>query len=160
MLWELNASQPLKTLIGKEGSSQIVFAPGGRRLASKGTGGRNVTVWDTTVDPPKSHTFDSTSEITSIALSRDGSKLAIGSRNSGIELSRTEPPQVIAQIPTQNGIVADLLFSKDGKTIVSRYEAKSNTDPSTIMKTETIASLWFMLRFCSSRAAATRFMWA
>lgn len=125
-LWNLEARQ-LETVFIFPDTSEImqntIFSPNGKSLASATSGGK-VGVWDITFRQLL-YVFESQGtrrERTSgdsIAWSPNGQVLAIGTENGKIFLIDAENGSHVHTLNGQTESISDLLFSPDGKMLVS-----------------------------------------
>ena len=128
-LWNLETGFFEKTLIFPDTSELMMgvsFSPNGRFIASASLGGK-LGVWSTDTHQLL-YTFETQGrwrERTSgdsIAWSPNGQLIAIGARNGKIFLINAKGGNLVHTLKGQTEYISDLLFSPDGKILVSVSE--------------------------------------
>ena len=111
-----NLPEDAKARIGKGKITEILYSPDGKFLAV--AGGIGIWLYDTPTHQEGNLLTDHTSEVESIAFSRDGHMIASGSVDGPITLwdRRTG---ALTTFTGHTDIVWSVVFSPDGKTIAS-----------------------------------------
>lgn len=128
-LWNLETGLLETTLIFPDTSELMMgisFSPNGRFIASASLGGK-LGVWSTDTHQLL-YTFETQGKWQertsgdSIAWSPNGQVLAIGARNGKIFLINSSDGKLIHTLKSQTEYISSLLFSPDGKILVSASE--------------------------------------
>ncbi|MGI5208113.1 WD40 repeat domain-containing serine/threonine protein kinase [Spirillospora sp. CA-108201] len=118
-----DAMLPPAATLAKEGRpvEDVVFSPDGRILASGGTLGETVYLWDHAAGHVL-HELRAPAGVAAMAFSPDGGLLATGHTNATVRLwdvesADTRPPRPLRTLRAGGGGVNALAFSPDGRTL-------------------------------------------
>lgn len=106
---------------GHAGIGDIAMSSDGRTIAVIEQGGARISLYPTAVRDRASSSLSPPSRVRSIALDRDGRRLAIGMTDGRIAQYEAQPPHppIGEPWPAHGSEVAGLIYSRDGSLIVS-----------------------------------------
>jgi WD40 repeat protein len=117
------ASQPLRFDVAASAPLWLQFSPDSKTLAvmsSGTTGSGRVELFDVLTRRSTGLPMSGEVQCTSMAFSPDGNYMALGSIPGVIYIWDVNSRQVISQLVGEKGLVTGVLFTPDGKTLVSR----------------------------------------
>ncbi|MBU1494977.1 MAG: WD40 repeat domain-containing protein, partial [Actinobacteria bacterium] len=104
--------------VGYESFARLAVAPGSRRAASVGAGGRDVRIWDLDEQHDPVVLGTGGPDPASIAWSADGDWIAAGLDDGAVRLWRADVPDAGESVPVCDGPVAHLVAAGAGRFAV------------------------------------------
>ncbi|MGA9773037.1 MAG: caspase family protein [Blastocatellia bacterium] len=123
-LWDVQTGKELRTLIGQEYISSIMFSPDGKTLVSGGFD-TTIKVWDVQTGKKLNTLVGHSDFVQSLAFSPDGKTLASGSQDKTIKLWDVASGKALNTLYGHNDEVESVSFSPDGKTLASGSDDKT-----------------------------------
>jgi WD40 repeat protein/serine/threonine protein kinase len=122
-LWDTITGAEISSFAGDPlGIRALAFSPRRQILASAGTGGKVIKLWDTTRHRLISTLSANEPGAQSLQFSSDGHRLACGSRDGTIRIWDVESARLLADLSAHQGTVWSLAFSPDGLTLATAGE--------------------------------------
>jgi WD40 repeat protein len=120
-LWDVASGQQKHLLLGHtDRATRALFRANGRQLASVGSDG-TIRLWDAIKGQAAGLLAEGQDPLT-FAFSPDGRVLASGHRNGKIKFWNVDAAQEVLSFVAHTGAVGNLVFSADGRRVVSAGE--------------------------------------
>ena len=116
-VWDVASPEALVLDVGPEGASGIIFSPDGRHVVGLNQYDPTVWIWDTATGRPSVTFTGHSMGITCTAYSRDGTRIASGSRDRTVRVWDPGNGNVIHTLTGYDEPVYNLVFGADGKLL-------------------------------------------
>jgi WD40 repeat protein len=120
-LWDVAAAKEIKTYGGQAGHQKMVlcvaFSQDGQMIASGGAD-NTLKVWDVPISSPI-RSFKASDATTAVALSADGAKLAVGSKDGAVKILNAADFKELFRLENHQGPVTGVAFSANGQVLAS-----------------------------------------
>lgn len=121
-VWEVTTGKVITTFTGHPQNAMLVgiaFSPDGKRVFSTGADSRLVRVWDAASGQQLGTFPDEGKDVFGLALSPDGTKIALGNQDGEITLWDVASGKLLHRLSGHAGLVLRLAFSADGQQLAS-----------------------------------------
>ena len=128
-IWDVQTGETIRTIRGHTGEKikDVVFSADGSRIISGGAD-RTIRIWDATHDqgnstlikaPPPERPSSVSPSFRSVAISPEGTRIAVASLDAAVIISNVNKPQVVRRLEGHTGPFTRVAFSLDGKRLAS-----------------------------------------
>ncbi len=116
-VWDLHSARAVHTLYQFGHITGLAFGPDGRWLAA--TVNRTVIVWDVEAQRSRFRAEGHAADVTAVAFSRDGSRLASGSSDGAIRLWDASTGAPLGALPGSDATIHSIAFDPAGARVAA-----------------------------------------
>jgi WD40 repeat protein len=122
-LWDATSGKLLRTIAGRDSSitaiCAVAFSPDGRRLAGASLEDSSARIWDVTTGRQVCELHGHSANVTRLAFSPDGKRLATASEDHTVKVWKTDDGRELLTLAGHAAGVTSVAFSPDGGRLAS-----------------------------------------